>query len=822
MRKSILLGTLLAATLCSGTEAQAQEALGYSSVITTDGLTDGGRYVLKYTGSGGNGKYKNKSIYEEAEHTCVNNNSWQGPNWNDAEPLGENPGILRFHSSASTGTPAFTSDDTQYFFTLEAGDNGTYAIKAASGNYVDGRDLSEVVSGKGVPVHTVDANTNKSYFTFTFDANNNGWNISNGNASGRRYLSAGDVDNGCATMWNQAASWQIYAVSDTPANVTVTYQVDLGGSNVRTYNSESVATGIGLLVTAPTLPFLTLAEGQPTSVEVTEEGQQITFTYVQALPFEVTTGINGSFPADTKWYGIDMHSNQNNFTWQDSADDSRVLTPVTAKALATGLPYEQQFCFAGNIIDGFKIYNHAAGATMTLGSTDDTPTLTTNGTDNVWKLTASNASNISGTIFCLQQSSGTKYLNHASGNFLQYGNAADNGSTCRVFPAASFSYNYLLPYTGAPAGAVGTLTDNELTAKATAAVAEYEAYKFDSNHFADILSNVAKAVAANDTVAFVPGGYYRLANAEYTDSYIACADGANNLTGNTSATAALTEPGTVFRFEPVDGQTGQYRLMVQSRYVSTTRGNTNVALTDAASAVAYTLSKTDATGRFHIKDVTGGNQAYFNLNDNRNVLGGFNNKDASRWYLLPATELEVSLHSAEDGTWASLHLPFGVELPKGLTAYTGTRNDVDKTVTLSAINAVPANTGVILQGSEETYTLTIADVTATVEDNAFSGTNVQITGIEKGSYYTLGYGDNGLGLYHPNTTTIPANVAFIAGSAQGIQGYRLSIGDGTTGIEAVETTGSNAPAVWYDLSGRRVTAPAKGIYIRNGQKVLVR
>ena len=456
---------------------------------------------------------------------------------------------------------------------------------------------------------------------------------------------------------------------------------------------------------------------------------------------------------------------------------------------------------------------------MTLESTATNPTLTISGTNDAWKLVEST---VITNGFCFQQPNGTSYLNHQVENdthLIKYGNAADNGSSCRVFPAASFSYNYLTPYTTVPAGVVGDLADKEIRSQIETAVDEYETYKFDSDHFASVLAAVAKA----DTVAFVPGAYYRLVNVGIDNGTITYADGAANLTGDITDADALAEPGTVIRFEPVNDQEGQYHLMVQGRYLSTTRASVNVQLTDAANAVAYTIAKANAQGRYVIKDVTGANQAYLNLNnDTRNVLGWSSNEDASRWYIVPATSLKVTLNSAEGATWASLYLPFGVELPDGLKAYTGTRNDAEQTVTLTAIDAVPAETGVILEGSDETYTLTITDVTADVTDNAFSGTNVQLTDIDKTAYYTLGYGPKGLGLYHPDQTTLRANVAFMLKGAQGVQGYRLDLGGTTTGIEGVPAAGAATDGTWYDLGGRRVTSPTKGVYVKNGRKVVVR
>ena len=827
MRKTTLLCALLATALCGG--AKAQGDVTYSLVTTADGLTNGTKYVLKYTGPG---SPANVYIYEETPHTCNDNNGWQGDGWNATTLLGENYGIVRRQANGTSEAPSFTADQTQYFFTLEAGEDGKFAIKSASGNYVDGRDFTEVVSNKGVPVHTVSSTVNKTYFTFTWDSGQSRWNIGNGAASGRNYLNVGGVDDGCVTLWNNDAGndkgrWQLYAVLENAVTVTVTSQVNLGGNDVRTYSTETVTTAVGATVTAPDITYLTLAEGQPSEVEVTENGQTITFTYVQNLPFETTAVADGTFPADAKWYGVDMHSNQTatnggQYTWQYNADDARLLTPGTPKALSTGLPYEQQFCFDGNIVDGFKIYNRAAGAGMTLESTANNPTLTANNANNLWKLVKSTV--IDG-AFCFQQSGGTQYLNHQTENngaihVAKYWTAPDNGSSCRAFPAASFSYNYLADY-ATPIGAVGGLTDADAVAAAQKAVAEYETYKFDTDHFTPALSTVASA--PKDTVAFVPGAYYRLVNVGLANGTVTYADGAANLTGNITEAEALAEPGTVIRFEPVEGVEGQYHLMVQGRYFGTTRGRTPVVLTDAASAPAYTIAKANAGGRFTIKDVTGAEQAYLNLqSSSRNVLGWISGEDASRWYIVPATSLEVTLNSTEDATWASLYLPFGVELPDGLKAYTGTRNDAEQTVTLTAIDAVPAETGVILEGSNETYTLTITDVTADITDNAFSGTNVQLTGIEKSNYYTLGYGSKGLGLYHPDQTTLRANVAFMLKGAQGVQGYRLDLGGTTTGIEGAPAAGADKADTWYDLSGRRVTAPTKGVYIQNGRKVVVK
>ncbi|MBQ7511513.1 MAG: hypothetical protein IJU11_02080, partial [Prevotella sp.] len=44
----------------------------------------------------------------------------------------------------------------------------------------------------------------------------------------------------------------------------------------------------------------------------------------------------------------------------------------------------------------------------------------------------------------------------------------------------------------------------------------------------------------------------------------------------------------------------------------------------------------------------------------------------------------------------------------------------------------------------------------------------------------------------------------------------------TTGISTAKTAVDTKDGEWYDLSGRRVAQPAKGIYVKNGKKVIVK
>ena len=146
---------------------------------------------------------------------------------------------------------------------------------------------------------------------------------------------------------------------------------------------------------------------------------------------------------------------------------------------------------------------------------------------------------------------------------------------------------------------------------------------------------------------------------------------------------------------------------------------------------------------------------------------------------------------------------------------------------------VPANTAVVLGAQMEgTYDLTIIDDNDVTEeyDNLLSGT-VAATYVTDEAY-VLSNGLDGIGFYRA-VKNQQGSTAFLNNShkiylsanqpspiPQFSAGFRLFFG-GTTGIEYIY--GEGVEGSIYDLSGRKlegITAP--GVYIVNGQKVLVK
>lgn len=203
------------------------------------------------------------------------------------------------------------------------------------------------------------------------------------------------------------------------------------------------------------------------------------------------------------------------------------------------------------------------------------------------------------------------------------------------------------------------------------------------------------------------------------------------------------------------------------------------------------------------------------------------NTDAGNyWQFIKVTDVPLTI-AANDYT--TLCLPFNVKLPEGSTvkAYyaSAAAGDVLKLTEITGI--IPANEGVILQNTgdaETTINLTITTAEATtLNGNKLKGVTAKREGYDALSNYVLATKNGATGFYKAKFTAITANKAYLpVANVQNAQGVMMafSFGDEVTGIDNVNAA---APAAkkYYDLQGRRVLYPAKGIFVtEDGQKVL--
>ena len=171
--------------------------------------------------------------------------------------------------------------------------------------------------------------------------------------------------------------------------------------------------------------------------------------------------------------------------------------------------------------------------------------------------------------------------------------------------------------------------------------------------------------------------------------------------------------------------------------------------------------------------------------------------------------------------YATLFTPVALDFSgvDGLTAYTAVKDgDV---VRLTQVSNVQANTGVVLEGAAGTYSIP-AIATSTTAKGELTGNATAATAwnAESGyTYYVLASTGSGVEFRPVSEGEIAAGKAFLKVTGSGVHSYSVAFGD-ETGIS--ETVSDVKAGAIYDLSGRRVVKPTRGLYIVNGKKIMVK
>lgn len=162
--------------------------------------------------------------------------------------------------------------------------------------------------------------------------------------------------------------------------------------------------------------------------------------------------------------------------------------------------------------------------------------------------------------------------------------------------------------------------------------------------------------------------------------------------------------------------------------------------------------------------------------------------------------------------------PFETVMPSGVTAYQVNGIKANGCVDMEALESVPANTPVIIAGSEgveqDYYGEAVEGTPAT---NYMTGTyqTVQATA----DTYVLQNKSGVVAFYHVASGKEPivgANRCWLNATASGVKALYF---DTTTGLDAISRP---AATEVYDLTGRCLTRAAKGVNIVNGKKIIVK
>lgn len=172
------------------------------------------------------------------------------------------------------------------------------------------------------------------------------------------------------------------------------------------------------------------------------------------------------------------------------------------------------------------------------------------------------------------------------------------------------------------------------------------------------------------------------------------------------------------------------------------------------------------------------------------------------------------------GGYATYSADYAVNYSElGLTAYTLTVDETNKTVTAKAFTGVvPAGGAVLVKGTAKTeYTLT----PATTEGDANFVTALQ-TGATKADGTQYGFtSKSGTPAFAQVVSgqDIPAKKGYIVLKGASAAKYSICFDDEATGIQTIEAA-SAANDAMYNLAGQRVDKAYKGIVIVNGKKYL--
>lgn len=190
----------------------------------------------------------------------------------------------------------------------------------------------------------------------------------------------------------------------------------------------------------------------------------------------------------------------------------------------------------------------------------------------------------------------------------------------------------------------------------------------------------------------------------------------------------------------------------------------------------------------------------------------------------PKTHTYVDVTSVGYRTFASSSALDFSEAIEGLTAYKATISS-NKVLFTALDCAVPAKEGMLLKAAEGRYYIPVATGTPADIENVFVGVT-SATEVPAGSFVLMrATTDNqGTGFYKTkNAFTVGANTAYLPADVASARTFIGFNKEETTGIADVRSKMEDVKASeCYDLQGRRVAQPQKGLYIMNGKKVIIK
>ena len=751
-------------------------------------------------------------------------------------------------------------------FKLHVDESGLYSFESARGGYY----MPKV--GVGATAYATETTSPAKFVISATDKNggtkDNCWAIKN--SADDAYF---DMQPGQFVGWTgkEVNTWYEISevtLSEEEADLQIVYTVVVKGNETLASTSYGLAT-TGETYNSYTAPanmsyYLTTLE-EPNNKMITKDNMTLVYKYSGTAPFE-----------DGKWYSLKIDNHGARVLRADAEDNSLFVNTKEGSDLAAIANNYPNFLNALWRIEesgcGVKIYNKGIGKYLkTNGSGDDkAKRVSFDNTGTVFYV------NKNGNGLAFYTGSGNGYLNACCldasntrnaclGVWDGEGSSTDAGSRLLL----EFSENEFLTYGQAAFAATDGIsyTINNALKKG----GNYLKYK-SLVEAATTLNELFNATDNVNPVGVYPetGVYYLIRNvnggelghSNYTDGDVTVDPendrykylSTSHMTCNTEGQNVLDQTLTrvkgksdllplLWKFVEVEDQNGQYYLQNANMNACVNFNVVPTAANEATQKTAFTFEATntaydnsayyatnDGVSMFLMKTADGAKWLNASNGAKQGGVADYANHDADAgnyWQFIKVTEIPLTINAND---YTTLCLPFNVKLPEKSTvkAYyaSAAAEDVLKLTEITGI--IPANQGVILQNTSETEVANInlaitTDEATSLDSNRLVGVTAKREGYDVKSNYVLADGNKGIGFYKANFTAIPANKAYLpVANVQNAQGVMMafSFGDEVTGIDNVNAA-ALAAKKYYDLQGRRVLYPAKGIFVtEDGQKVL--
>jgi|GEM_PF-739078 alpha-amylase len=690
--------------------------------------------------------------------------------------------IVNLPFVTSTINGSFSSDNHWYTMTVRGGaKQPTY--NATSGKVDNSTTIAE-------------ANVN-NVFAFTGDAYN-GFKIYNGAAGANKQLFVNDVNNEICVFAETGAAFGLYK------NTESGYQFKLMGSASTHMNDVSNQLGVWAAAASATNGGSTFTFVE-TDIDLGTT-KEVTYHYlVDGVEKATKTGIyNPSAPAAPEYPFVNLIA----------------YTPVDDNNVNVTCTYAMPFTASAS-------YETATWYAMDMHSNDSGTGDVYNGTNRyIWTFVAENEDvqlpKVASTevdagyipdnrkwAFVGDPFNGFKIYNKAAGSALTLRKAED-GNNAAVMSATNDRNVFMLHHT------------SENIENSFAWKIEGDSYYINTQavNKVKVLRGWTAADGGSSCRVFasltdIPTGTFYRIKGVANERYLT--------TGNIGTNMPMVEDGTgaesIFYFD------NERKLWNYASGLSTQNTHSTAGVGEANTWEI----KEDGEGQYlMIANATpGGAERYLYNYPKNNANVGKADRTAAKagnnslWIIEPVTELPVSVSKAG---YATLFAPKALNIPTDMEAYSGAVNTEKSALEMTAVEGIiPANTPVVLKAAAGNYTFTIATEEGTpVESNDLLGV-VRRTATPADTY-TLQNQNGNVGFYPYNGENINGFKAYITLPADaGVNGLSFSFGE-ATGIESIsaaEADNSKSTEI-YDLAGRRVSKPVKGLYIIGGKKVIVK